>query len=203
MQLSSPRIFTNPRVTRPTNCKGSQVGSIEEASFWNFDPQHRWGRVLVTLTANKITNRPFLISQSQSQIFSQIGKIHHFCYPFLFQHTKTQRPVRLSESLYTVKGVEEHAARVDELNRLAGSTASESSCLVAGFHEAKKLDMIGKPNVRYSGRVLNRSMDSVLSGHTIYINSDISVELNWLSQLNRLNRLNRLSRLNRLIFNQK
>ncbi|TYI74268.1 hypothetical protein E1A91_D07G187700v1, partial [Gossypium mustelinum] len=156
--------------------------------------KHFAGRVLVTLTANKITNRPFLISQSQSQIFSQIGKIHHFCYPFLFQHTKTQRPVRLSESLYTVKGVEEHAARVDELNRLAGSTASESSCLVAGFHEAKKLDMIGKPNVWYSGRVLNRSMDSVLSGHTIYINSDISVELNRLSQLNRLNRL---------IFNQK
>ncbi|MBA0622337.1 hypothetical protein Godav_007891, partial [Gossypium davidsonii] len=84
---------------------------------------------------------------------------------------------RLSESLYTVKGAEEHAACVDELNRLAGSTASESSCLVAGFHEAKKLDMIGKPNVRYSGRVLNRSMDSVLSGHTIYIDSDISVEL--------------------------
>ncbi|MBA0865090.1 hypothetical protein Goshw_008875 [Gossypium schwendimanii] len=67
--------------------------------------------------------------------------------------------------------------RNDELNRLAGSTASESSCLPAGFHEAKKLDMIGKPNVRYSGRVLNRSMDSVLSGHTIYIDSDISVEL--------------------------
>ncbi|MFQ6658570.1 hypothetical protein Gotur_027776, partial [Gossypium turneri] len=84
--------------------------------------------------------------------------------------------VRLSESLYTVKGAEEHAACVDELNRLAGSTASESSCLPAGFHEAKKLDMIGKPNVRYSGRVLNRSMDSVLSGHTIYIDSDISVE---------------------------
>ncbi|MBA0618492.1 hypothetical protein Godav_027831, partial [Gossypium davidsonii] len=101
---------------------------------------------------------------------------------------------RLSESLYTVKGAEEHAACVDELNRLAGSTASESSCLVAGFHEAKKLDMIGKPNVRYSGRVLNRSMDSVLSGHTIYIDSDISVELS---------QLNRLSRLNQLIFNQK
>ncbi|MBA0774084.1 hypothetical protein Gotri_009320 [Gossypium trilobum] len=88
-----------------------------------------------------------------------------------------KRNVRLSESLYTVKGAEEHAACVDELNRLAGSTASESSCLPAGFHEAKKLDMIGKPNVRYSGRVLNRSMDSVLSGHTIYIDSDISVEL--------------------------
>ncbi|MBA0719393.1 hypothetical protein Golax_007081 [Gossypium laxum] len=88
-----------------------------------------------------------------------------------------KRNVRLSESLYTVKGAEEHTACVDELNRLAGSTASESSCLPAGFHEAKKLDMIGKPNVRYSGRVLNRSMDSVLSGHTIYIDSDISVEL--------------------------
>lgn len=76
-----------------------------------------------------------------------------------------------------MKGVGEHAACVDELNQLARSTASESSCLPAGFHEAKKQDMIGKPNVRYSGRVLNSSMDSVLSGHTIYIDSDISVEL--------------------------
>ncbi|MBA0744873.1 hypothetical protein Gogos_007476 [Gossypium gossypioides] len=85
--------------------------------------------------------------------------------------------VKLGWFVDSVKRNEEHAACVDELNRLAGSTASESSCLPAGFHEAKKLDMIGKPNVRYSGRVLNRSMDSVLSGHTIYIDSDISVEL--------------------------
>ncbi|KAE8682612.1 hypothetical protein F3Y22_tig00111238pilonHSYRG00297 [Hibiscus syriacus] len=47
--------------------------------------------------------------------------------------------VRLSESLYNVKGIGEHA---DELNRLAESTASE-----------------------------------MFSGHTMYIDSDISVEL--------------------------
>ncbi|XWS17570.1 hypothetical protein CRYUN_Cryun33cG0078600 [Craigia yunnanensis] len=88
-----------------------------------------------------------------------------------------KRNVRLSESLYIVKGVGEHGTRVDELNRLAGSTASESSCLPAGFHEAKKIHMIEKPHVQFSGRVPNKSMDSTLSGHTMYIDSDISDEL--------------------------
>ncbi|XVE53818.1 hypothetical protein DITRI_Ditri03aG0032600 [Diplodiscus trichospermus] len=88
-----------------------------------------------------------------------------------------KRNVRLSESLYTVKGVGEHGMRVNELNRLVGSTASESSCLPAGFLEAKKIDMIEKPNVRSSGRVPNKSMDSTLSGYTMYIDSDISDEL--------------------------
>ena len=67
-------------------------------------------------------------------------------------------------------------ARVDELNWLV-STASERSYLPAGFHEAKKIDMIVKPHVRFSGRVPTKSMDSTLSGHTIYIDSDISDEL--------------------------
>ncbi|XWS26497.1 hypothetical protein CRYUN_Cryun26dG0036900 [Craigia yunnanensis] len=88
-----------------------------------------------------------------------------------------KRNVRLSESLYTVKGVGEHGMRVDELNRLVGSTASESSCLPAGFHETKKIDMIEKPLVTFSGRVPNKSMGSTLSGHTMYIDSDISDEL--------------------------
>ena len=84
--------------------------------------------------------------------------------------------VRLSESLYNMKGVGEHGTRVDELNRFV-STASESSCLPAGFHEAKKIGMTEKPHVRFSGRDPNKSMDSTLSGHTIYIDSDISDEL--------------------------
>ncbi|XP_022730574.1 uncharacterized protein LOC111285399 isoform X2 [Durio zibethinus] len=88
-----------------------------------------------------------------------------------------KRNVRLSESLYTVKCVEEHGTRVDELNRLAGSTASDSSCLPAGFHEAKKIDMIEKQHVLFSGRVPKKSMDSTLSGHTMYIDSGISDEL--------------------------
>ncbi|OMO86446.1 hypothetical protein COLO4_21162 [Corchorus olitorius] len=88
-----------------------------------------------------------------------------------------KRNVRLSESLYTVKGVGEHSMRVDELSRLAGSTATESSCLPAGFHEAKKFDMVGKPYVQFSGRGPDKSADSTLSGHTMYIDSDISDEL--------------------------
>ncbi|EOY30082.1 BRCT domain-containing DNA repair protein [Theobroma cacao] len=88
-----------------------------------------------------------------------------------------KRNVRLSESLYTVKGVGEHGTRVDELNRLVRSTATESSCLPAGFHEGKKFGMMEKPNVRFSGRDPNKSMDATLSGHTMYIDSDISDEL--------------------------
>ncbi|KAK9031575.1 hypothetical protein V6N11_055871 [Hibiscus sabdariffa] len=88
-----------------------------------------------------------------------------------------KRNVRLSESLYVVKGFGEHKQHVDELNRLVKSPASESSCLPSGFHEAKKLDMIEKPNIQFSERVPNKSMDSMLSGHTVYIESDISDEL--------------------------
>ncbi|XP_021277590.1 uncharacterized protein LOC110411661 isoform X2 [Herrania umbratica] len=88
-----------------------------------------------------------------------------------------KRNVRLSESLYTVKGVGEHGTRVDELNRLVRSTATESSCLPAGFHEGKKFGMIEKPNERISGRDPNKSIDTTLSGHIMYIDSDISDEL--------------------------
>ncbi|KAK8550379.1 hypothetical protein V6N13_118898 [Hibiscus sabdariffa] len=88
-----------------------------------------------------------------------------------------KRNVRLSESLYVVKGVGEHFTPEDELNRLAESTADKSSCLPAGFHEAKKIDMIEKPHARFYRRGPNKSMNSMLSGHTMYIDSDISVEL--------------------------
>ena len=67
-------------------------------------------------------------------------------------------------------------ARVDELNWLV-STASERSYLPAGFHEAKKIDMIEKPHVRFSGKDPNKSMDATLSDHTMHIDSDISDEL--------------------------
>ncbi|KAK8547327.1 hypothetical protein V6N13_098039 [Hibiscus sabdariffa] len=88
-----------------------------------------------------------------------------------------KRNVRLSESLYVVKGVGEHFTPEDELNRLAESTANKSSCLPAGFHEAKKIDMIEKPHARFYRRGPNKSMNSMLSGYTMYIDSDISVEL--------------------------
>ncbi|GMI92624.1 hypothetical protein like AT2G26270 [Hibiscus trionum] len=88
-----------------------------------------------------------------------------------------KRNVRLSESLYTVKGIGEHFAPEDELNRLAKSTTSESSCVPARFQEAKKLDMIEKPHARLCRRGPNKSLNSLLSGHTMYVDSDISVEL--------------------------
>ncbi|KAH1131817.1 hypothetical protein J1N35_003195 [Gossypium stocksii] len=87
-----------------------------------------------------------------------------------------KRNVRLSESLYTVKGVCENGSRVDELKRLM-STASESSCLPASFHDTKKIDMVEKPHVRYSRSDPKNSLSSMLSGHTLYIDSDISDEL--------------------------
>ncbi|KAL1089411.1 hypothetical protein V6Z11_D07G019700 [Gossypium hirsutum] len=87
-----------------------------------------------------------------------------------------KRNVRLSESLYTVKGVGENGSRVDELKRLV-STASESSCLPASFHDTKKIDMVEKPHVRYSRSDPKNSLSSMLSGHTLYIDSDISDEL--------------------------
>lgn len=91
-----------------------------------------------------------------------------FFFPFI--------SVRLSESLYTVKGVGENGSRVDELKRLI-STASESSCLPASFHDTKKIDMVQKPHVRYSRSDPKNSLGSMLSGHTLYIDSDISDEL--------------------------
>ncbi|MBA0731904.1 hypothetical protein Gogos_016025 [Gossypium gossypioides] len=87
-----------------------------------------------------------------------------------------KRNVRLSESLYTVKGVGENGSRVDELKRLV-STASESSCLPASFHDTKKIDMVEKPHVRYSRSDPKNSLSSMLSGHTLYIDSDFSDEL--------------------------
>ncbi|MBA0703416.1 hypothetical protein Golax_015741 [Gossypium laxum] len=87
-----------------------------------------------------------------------------------------KRNVRLSESLYTVKGVGENGSRVDELKRLV-STASESSCLPSSFHDTKKIDMVEKPHVRYSRSDPKNSLSSMLSGHTLYIDSDISDEL--------------------------
>lgn len=83
--------------------------------------------------------------------------------------------VRLSESVYTVKGVGECSPRVDELNLLVGPT--DSSCLPSGFHETKKIKTIKKLQLRSSDRISDKCMDSALSGHTVYIDSNISGEL--------------------------
>ncbi|XP_040931257.1 uncharacterized protein [Gossypium hirsutum] len=82
---------------------------------------------------------------------------------------------RLSESVYTVKGIGECSPRVDELNLLVGST--DSSCLPSGFQETKKIKTIKKLQLRSSDRISDKCMDSALSGHTVYIDSNISGEL--------------------------
>ncbi|KAA3468250.1 BRCT domain-containing DNA repair protein [Gossypium australe] len=83
--------------------------------------------------------------------------------------------IRLSESVYTVKGIGECSPRVDELNLHVGST--DNSCLPSGFHETKKIKTIKNLQLRSSDRISDKCMDSTLSGHTLYIDSNISGEL--------------------------
>uniref|UniRef100_A0A2N9FIL9 BRCT domain-containing protein n=1 Tax=Fagus sylvatica TaxID=28930 RepID=A0A2N9FIL9_FAGSY len=86
-----------------------------------------------------------------------------------------RRNVRLSETLYSVKNSGENGMRLDEFNRLAGFSGTENSCLPVVTHGAKQFDMIEKP--RFSGREFNRSSGSTLSGHSMYVDPDISAEL--------------------------
>lgn len=89
-----------------------------------------------------------------------------------------RRNVRLSESLYYVKNVGENGVRMDELNRLIGFSGAENSCLPAGmFENAKQSVMTEDPHLWFSGRESKRSVDSTLSGHSMFIDSDISTEL--------------------------
>ncbi|KAL6344615.1 hypothetical protein AAG906_002521 [Vitis piasezkii] len=89
-----------------------------------------------------------------------------------------RRNVRLSESLYYVKNVGENGVRMDELNRLIGFSGAENSCLPAGmFENAKQSVMTEDPHLWFSGRESKRSVDSTLSGHSMFIDSDISAEL--------------------------
>ncbi|KAH9653028.1 brct domain-containing DNA repair protein-related [Citrus sinensis] len=83
-----------------------------------------------------------------------------------------RRNVRLSESLYTVKSIDEHGMHLDKLNRLVGFAGTENSCLPAGIYEAKQFNATGKHE-----RDSNRSMNSTLSGCSMYVDSDVSEEL--------------------------
>lgn len=80
--------------------------------------------------------------------------------------------MRLSESLYTVKSIDEHGMHLDKLNRLVGFAGTENSCLPAGIYEAKQFNATGKHE-----RDSNRSMNSTLSGCSMYVDSDVSEEL--------------------------
>ncbi|KAI9192159.1 hypothetical protein LWI28_019009 [Acer negundo] len=88
-----------------------------------------------------------------------------------------RKNVRLSESLYTVKSIGEHGMHLDKLNRLVGFTGTENSCLPAGIYESKQHDKTGKPNLQFSDKDSNRSPGPTLSGHYMYVDSDISEEL--------------------------
>lgn len=88
-----------------------------------------------------------------------------------------RRNVRLSESLYGVKNVGENGMRLDEFNRLVGSTGPENSCLPVGIREnAKQSDMNQEPRL-WSRREAKKSMESTLSGCSMYVDLDISSEL--------------------------
>ncbi|KAK3213278.1 hypothetical protein Dsin_017984 [Dipteronia sinensis] len=88
-----------------------------------------------------------------------------------------RKNVRLSESLYTVKSIGEHGMHLDKLNRFVGFTGIENSCLPAGIYESKQYDKTGKPNLQFSDKDSNRSPGLTLSGHYMYVDSDISEEL--------------------------
>ncbi|XP_021894373.1 uncharacterized protein LOC110812022, partial [Carica papaya] len=88
-----------------------------------------------------------------------------------------KRNVRLSESLYAVKNVGENGMHMDELNQLVGFGGSDYSCLPSGIHEAKQVDMMEKSHLRFSGKESSISKDLTLSGKSLYVDSDISDEL--------------------------
>ncbi|CAK7352742.1 unnamed protein product [Dovyalis caffra] len=88
-----------------------------------------------------------------------------------------RRNVRLSESLYSVKGVGDNGARLDELNRLVGFTGAENFCLPVGINDAKQFNKSEGLHQLSSGRSPIKSIGSNLSGNSIYVDSGISDEL--------------------------
>ncbi|TQE05233.1 hypothetical protein C1H46_009212 [Malus baccata] len=91
-----------------------------------------------------------------------------------------RKNVRLSESLYSIKSFGENGMRLDELNRFVGFIGTENTCLPVGVHGAKQLDTIEEPRLSFPGRESTRNTDSshpTLSGHSMYVDLDISSEL--------------------------
>ncbi|XP_077236394.1 uncharacterized protein LOC143877947 isoform X2 [Tasmannia lanceolata] len=89
-----------------------------------------------------------------------------------------RRNVRLDETLYSVKSVGENGLPMKELNRLVGFTGSEYSCLPTMMNDDSKLSNLARqPHQQSSGKESSRSRESVLANHCIYIDSNISTEL--------------------------
>lgn len=86
--------------------------------------------------------------------------------------------MRLSESLYSVKSIGENEIPNDTLNELFHYSSMENSCLPMGMLEHfKQSDMIEQPLSLSSEKAFRRSMDSTLSGHSLYVDTDVSGEL--------------------------
>ncbi|XP_010261804.1 PREDICTED: uncharacterized protein LOC104600519 isoform X2 [Nelumbo nucifera] len=89
-----------------------------------------------------------------------------------------KRNVRLSESLYSVKSVGEHGLKVEDLNRVVGFVGAENSCLPLGLHEdTKKSSQTQQKHQPFLGKESGKNSASVLAGHSIYVDSDISDDL--------------------------
>lgn len=86
--------------------------------------------------------------------------------------------VRLNESLYGVKSSRDDGNQIDELGRIVGFTGTENSCLPPGIHNPKKPENTEISKPRYPERGNHRdTVSKTLSGHIIYIDSDISANL--------------------------
>ncbi|XP_060208245.1 uncharacterized protein LOC132635755 isoform X1 [Lycium barbarum] len=85
-----------------------------------------------------------------------------------------RRNVRLTESLYSVKGVGQGASSLDNIDRLVQKDSKQNSCLPVALPEhSKPPDMIEEPLIHAEREPKRRT----LFGHTFYVDADVSDEL--------------------------
>ncbi|PIA30253.1 hypothetical protein AQUCO_05700155v1 [Aquilegia coerulea] len=85
-----------------------------------------------------------------------------------------RKNVRLNESLYSVKGVGDSGLQV-EFNRVVRVCDTEKSCLPARLHErSKQVNTTQQAHLQSSGEDSGASRPVVLSGQSIYVDSEIS-----------------------------
>ncbi|GAU26677.1 hypothetical protein TSUD_314530 [Trifolium subterraneum] len=83
--------------------------------------------------------------------------------------------LRLTESLYSLKSHGDNNMHLDDFRLLPGYT-NAGNCLPAKIHEINHTHH-AEEFQRFSGRESNRSLDSTLSGCSIYVDPSISSEL--------------------------
>lgn len=88
-------------------------------------------------------------------------------------------PVRLSESLHSIKVDGEAGLAVDDMNQLALSSGIQKSCLpYSSLEYANKADQTGSPQLHFTERESKRrNTSSPLFGYTFYVDADVSSEL--------------------------